>query len=231
MTAIAEHAAIIVTRRRYSFSLPERDTIIERPNLNSPNLTLGATPAIGQVTGSFLGCGPKCATPSQVSIMAKLSHLTERGDAVMVDVSGKASTARSAVAEGFVAMSKATLALAREATAKKGGVLAAARIAGIMAAKKTSELIPLCHPLILTKATVDFSFSDTPSGITVRAEVKVDGQTGVEMEALTAVSIACLTIYDMLKASEKSMTIGSVRLLEKTGGKSGSYIAAGKAAS
>ena len=159
--------------------------------------------------------------------MPKLSHLNTRGEAVMVDVSDKAVTARTAVAEGFVAMAPATLALVRDGAAQKGDVLATARIAGIMAAKKTSELIPLCHPLAIAKATVDFTLSDRPCGISVRAEIKVGGQTGVEMEALTAVSVACLTIYDMLKAAEKGMMIGPLRLIEKTGGKSGPYKAEG----
>ena len=141
----------------------------------------------------------------------------------MVDVSDKAITARTAVAEGFVAMAATTLALVRDGAAKKGDVLATARIAGIMAAKKTSELIPLCHPLAITKATVEFTLFDAPVGISVRAEVKVGGPTGVEMEALTAVSVACLTIYDMLKAAEKGMILGPIRLIEKTGGKSGVY--------
>jgi cyclic pyranopterin monophosphate synthase len=158
--------------------------------------------------------------------MSKLTHLNTRGEAVMVDVSGKAVTTRVAVAEGFVSMTAATLALVREGTAKKGDVLATARIAGIMAAKRTHELIPLCHPLAITKATVDLTLSETPPGVRVRAEVKVGGQTGVEMEALTAVSVACLTIYDMLKAAEKSMTIGPIRLVTKTGGKSGDFRAA-----
>ncbi len=155
--------------------------------------------------------------------MSKLTHLNERGEARMVDVSDKAITSRTAIAEGFVAMSAATLALVEKGEAQKGDVLATARIAGILAAKKTSELIPLCHPLAITKATVDFEISKQPSGIKVRAEVKVGGQTGVEMEALTAVSVACLTIYDMLKAAEKSMCIEAVHLVEKTGGKSGTY--------
>jgi cyclic pyranopterin monophosphate synthase len=155
--------------------------------------------------------------------MTKLTHLNARGEAVMVDVSGKAVTTRIAVAEGFVSMSAATLALVADGAAKKGDVLATARIAGIMAAKRTHDLIPLCHPLAITKATVDLTLSEKPVGIHVRAEVKVGGQTGVEMEALTAVSIACLTIYDMLKAAEKGMTIGAIRLVEKTGGKSGDY--------
>lgn len=155
--------------------------------------------------------------------MTTLSHINAQGDAVMVDVSEKAVTSRTAIAEGFVAMTPATLALVETGMAKKGDVLAAARIAGIMAAKRTHELIPLCHPLAITKATVDFTLSKHPCGIAVRAEVKVGGQTGVEMEALTAVSVACLTLYDMLKAAEKGMTIEAVRLVEKTGGKSGDW--------
>ena len=141
----------------------------------------------------------------------------------MVDVSDKPVTQRIAIAEGFVAMMPQTLALVADGTAKKGDVLATARIAGIMAAKRTSELIPLCHPLQITKATVDLALQETPPGIRVRAEVKVGGQTGVEMEALTAVSVACLTIYDMLKAADKGMVIGPIRLIEKSGGKSAAY--------
>lgn len=141
----------------------------------------------------------------------------------MVDVSDKATTSRTAIAEGFVAMIAETLALVESGTAKKGDVLATARIAGIMAAKKTHELIPLCHPLAITKATIDFDLSHAPPGIHITAEVRVTGQTGVEMEALTAVSVACLTIYDMLKAADKGMVISNVRLLEKTGGRSGVY--------
>jgi cyclic pyranopterin monophosphate synthase len=158
--------------------------------------------------------------------MNKLSHLNERGEARMVDVSDKAVTSRTAVAEGFVAMTADTLALVEGGTAKKGDVLATARIAGIMAAKKTHELIPLCHPLAINKATVDFEMSQSPPGIHVTAQVRVSGQTGVEMEALTAVSVACLTIYDMLKAADKAMVIRDIRLLEKTGGRSGTYRAA-----
>jgi cyclic pyranopterin monophosphate synthase len=160
--------------------------------------------------------------------MTKLSHLNEKGEARMVDVSDKAVTHRSARAEGFVSMSPATLALVETGTAKKGDVLATARIAGIMAAKKTHELIPLCHPLAITKATVDFETSHDPAGLRVNAEVKVEGQTGVEMEALTAVSVACLTIYDMLKAADKAMVLGDIRLVEKTGGRSGTYRAEGR---
>ena len=155
--------------------------------------------------------------------MNKLSHLNDRGEAHMVDVSAKDTTSRTAVAAGFVAMAPETLALVTTGTAKKGDVLATARLAGIMAAKRTSDLIPLCHPLSLTGATVDFAASTSPAGLHVRARVKVAGQTGVEMEALTAVSVACLTIYDMLKAADKAMTIGGIHLVEKTGGRSGTY--------
>lgn len=162
--------------------------------------------------------------------MAKLSHINAQGEAHMVDVSEKAVTSRSATAEGFVTMAAATLALAVEGTAKKGDVLATARIAGIMAAKRTHELIPLCHPLLLTKVAVDIQPRSDPPGLHVSAEVKVGGQTGVEMEALTAVSVACLTIYDMLKAADKAMTIERVRLLEKSGGRSGTWRAEPKGA-
>jgi cyclic pyranopterin phosphate synthase len=160
--------------------------------------------------------------------MPKLTHLDAAGAAHMVDVTDKTATERTAVAEGFVAMSAATLALATAGAAKKGDVLATARLAGIMAAKKTSDLIPLCHPLAITKVAVDLAPQPSPPGITVTATVKVTGPTGVEMEALTAVSVACLTIYDMLKAAEKSMRIEGIRLVEKTGGKSGAYRAAGR---
>jgi cyclic pyranopterin phosphate synthase len=155
--------------------------------------------------------------------MSKLTHLDEQGAARMVDVSDKSVTQRSARAEGFIAMASETLALIEAGGAKKGDVIAAARIAGIMAAKKTHELIPLCHPLAITKATVEFAPSTAPSGVLVTAEVKVSGQTGVEMEALTAVTIACLTIYDMLKAADKGMRIEAIRLIEKSGGRSGTY--------
>jgi len=158
--------------------------------------------------------------------MSKLSHINEKGEARMVDVSAKSVTERTAIAEGFVGMAPATLALIEDGTAAKGDVLATARIAGIMAAKRTHELIPLCHPLPISKAAVEFEVSRKPVGLRVTAEVKVSGPTGVEMEALTAVSIACLTIYDMLKAADRGMAIGPVRLLEKTGGRSGSYRAA-----
>ncbi|MBX3533206.1 MAG: cyclic pyranopterin monophosphate synthase MoaC [Xanthobacteraceae bacterium] len=155
--------------------------------------------------------------------MSKLTHIGADGEARMVDVSGKAATERTAVAEGRVVMQKATLDLVLSGNAKKGDVLGAARIAGIMAAKKTSELIPLCHPLLLSKVEVDIAPDEALPGLVVRATVKITGQTGVEMEALTAVSVACLTIYDMVKAAEKSMRIEGIRLLEKSGGKSGDY--------
>jgi cyclic pyranopterin phosphate synthase len=155
--------------------------------------------------------------------MTRLSHLDDKGAARMVDVTDKAATQRTARAEGFVAMAPATLALVEKGGAKKGDVLAAARIAGIMAAKKTHELIPLCHPLAITKVAMELEPSAEPAGIRVAAEVKVAGPTGVEMEALTAVTVACLTIYDMLKAADKAMRIEGVRLLEKTGGRSGTY--------
>jgi cyclic pyranopterin phosphate synthase len=156
--------------------------------------------------------------------MATLTHINARGEAHMVDVSDKAETSREAVAEGFVAMASATLALIERGDAKKGDVLATARIAGIMAAKRTHELIPLCHPLLLTKVTIDLVPETTPQpGIRVTATVKVKGQTGVEMEALTAVSVACLTIYDMVKAADRGMTLGPIGLVEKTGGKSGDW--------
>ena len=158
--------------------------------------------------------------------MSKLTHLDDKGAARMVDVSDKAVTSRTAIAEGFVAMAPATLALVETGTAKKGDVLATARIAGIMAAKRTHELIPLCHPLAITKASVELVPVQTPPGIRVTAEVRVSGQTGVEMEALTAVSVACLTIYDMLKAADKAMRIEAIHLVEKSGGRSGLYRAA-----
>ncbi|HWE17325.1 MAG TPA: cyclic pyranopterin monophosphate synthase MoaC [Hyphomicrobiaceae bacterium] len=161
--------------------------------------------------------------------MTRLSHLDEKGAARMVDVTDKAATQRTARAEGFIAMMPATLALVEKGEAQKGDVLATARIAGIMAAKRAHELIPLCHPLSLTKVALEFEPCSDPAGIRVAAEVKVAGPTGVEMEALTAVSVACLTIYDMLKAADKAMRIEGLRLLEKTGGRSGTYRAeAGK---
>ncbi len=153
----------------------------------------------------------------------KLTHLGARGDARMVDVSAKPATERVAVAEGRVHMRPQTLKLVQSGNAKKGDVLGAARIAGIMAAKRTHELIPLCHPLALTQVKLELTPDAKLPGIAVRAEVRVTGQTGVEMEALTAVSVACLTIYDMVKAVERGMRIEGIRLIEKRGGKSGHY--------
>ncbi|RDV01221.1 cyclic pyranopterin monophosphate synthase MoaC [Undibacter mobilis] len=154
---------------------------------------------------------------------AKLSHIDQTGKANMVDVSAKAPTERVARAEGRVIMRKETLDAVIAGNAMKGDVLGAARLAGIMAAKHTHGLIPLCHPLPITKVAVDIFPEHSFPGFLVQATVKVTGKTGVEMEALTAVSIACLTIYDMAKAIEKSMRIEGIRLLEKTGGKSGPY--------
>jgi cyclic pyranopterin phosphate synthase len=154
---------------------------------------------------------------------AKLTHLAKAGEARMVDVSAKELTARVAVAEGRVVMTQPTLELVVAGNAKKGDVFGAARIAGIMAAKRTHELIPLCHPLGVTKVTVEIESDPSLPGLLVRATAKVKGQTGVEMEALTAVSVACLTIYDMVKGIERSMRIEGVRLVEKRGGKSGHY--------
>ena len=153
--------------------------------------------------------------------MNKLTHMDETGRARMVDVSEKAVTAREAVAAGFVRMSAETLALALSGEGQKGDVRAVAEIAGVMAAKKTSDLIPMCHPLAISKAEVRVEAAD--GGLSVTARVRTTGQTGVEMEALTAVSVACLTLYDMLKAAEKGMVIEAVRLVSKTGGKSGDW--------
>lgn len=158
---------------------------------------------------------------------ARLTHLGARGQARMVDVSEKPATERTAVAEGRVVMTRKTLDLVLKGDAKKGDVLGAARIAGIMAAKRTHELIPLCHPLAIAKAEVDIDPDPRLPGLVVRATVKVAGPTGVEMEALTAVSVACLTIYDMVKAAERGMRIEGIRLIEKRGGKSGVYRAGG----
>jgi len=141
----------------------------------------------------------------------------------MVDVGTKAETERTAIAEGYVAMKAGTLAMILAGDAKKGDVLGTARIAGIMAAKKTHELIPLCHPLLLTKVSVDIEPDDALPGLKVTALARVTGKTGVEMEALTAASVACLTIYDMAKAVDRAMTISGIRLVEKTGGKSGPF--------
>ena len=162
------------------------------------------------------------------SLRAKpaLTHIDAKGEARMVDVSAKQATERTAVAEGRVVMSQKTLALILSGNAKKGDVLGTARIAGIMAAKRTSELIPLCHPLALSKVTLDILPDEKLPGCIVRATVKVTGPTGVEMEALTAVSVTCLTIYDMIKAVERGARIEGIHLVEKLGGKSGHYRAA-----
>jgi len=152
-----------------------------------------------------------------------LTHIASTGEARMVDVSAKPATERTAIAEGRVVMSKATLDLIVRGNAKKGDVLGTARIAGIMAAKRTAELIPLCHPLALSKVALDISPDNKLPGCVVRATVKVTGPTGVEMEALTAVSVACLTIYDMIKAVERGVRIEGIHLVEKKGGKSGHY--------
>jgi cyclic pyranopterin phosphate synthase len=154
----------------------------------------------------------------------KLTHFDEAGAAHMVDVGGKDSSARVAVASGFVHINAATMDLVRAGTAKKGDVLGTARLAGIMAAKKCADLIPLCHPLPLTHVALDLTPNE--GGVAVQATCKTTGQTGVEMEALTAVSIACLTIYDMLKAAQKDMVINAIRVELKEGGKSGRYVAA-----
>jgi cyclic pyranopterin phosphate synthase len=153
--------------------------------------------------------------------VSKLTHIDEAGRARMVDVSDKAATAREAVAEGFVRMSPKTLALAVSGQGKKGDVRAVAEIAGVMAAKRTSDLIPLCHPLALSK--VEVAVEPAEGGMSVRARVRTTGPTGVEMEALTAVQVALLTVYDMCKAADRGMVMGDIRLLEKTGGKSGDW--------
>ena len=155
--------------------------------------------------------------------MSRLSHLDSQGQAHMVDVGDKAETARIAVAEGSVVMQAETLAIVRAGDAKKGDVLGTARLAGIMAAKRAHELIPLCHPLLLTKIAVDLASDAALPGVRVRAEVRLTGKTGVEMEALTAVSVACLTVYDMVKAVDRGMRIEAIQLVHKSGGKSGVY--------
>ncbi|MEE9389391.1 MAG: cyclic pyranopterin monophosphate synthase MoaC [Paracoccaceae bacterium] len=155
--------------------------------------------------------------------MAELTHFDSTGAAHMVDVSGKEVTARIAIAQGSITMLAETLATIQNSTTKKGDVLGVARLAGIMGAKKTSELIPLCHPLPITKISVDLEPDTALPGIRVTATVKTTGQTGVEMEALTAVTIACLTIYDMVKAAQKDMVINDISLIHKDGGKSGRY--------
>jgi cyclic pyranopterin phosphate synthase len=154
---------------------------------------------------------------------ARLSHLNDKGEARMVDVSAKDVTSRTARAEGFVAMTPGTLELILAGKAPKGDVLATARIAAIMAAKRTHELIPLCHALSLSEVTVEFEPSRDPPGLRVGATAKVEAKTGVEMEALVAVSIACLTIYDMCKAVDRAMSFSGIRLVEKIGGRSGTF--------
>ncbi|HEX7741520.1 MAG TPA: cyclic pyranopterin monophosphate synthase MoaC [Sphingobium sp.] len=156
--------------------------------------------------------------------MSDLTHLDEDGSARMVDVSAKAVTVREGVAAGRITMIEQAAAAIAQGLVKKGDVLAVARVAGIMAAKRTADLIPLCHPIALTSVTIDFDLDAT--GVTVTATARTAGQTGVEMEALTAASVALLTIYDMAKALDKSMVIGDIRLLAKTGGKSGDWRAA-----
>ncbi len=153
--------------------------------------------------------------------MSKLTHLDDAGAAHMVDVGAKATTAREAIAEGRISMSAEALSAIRDGTAKKGDVLAVARVAGIMAAKNTSDLIPLCHPIALSSATVDFDFED--NCIRVTATARTAGQTGVEMEALAATSVALLTLYDMAKALDKAMVMSGIRLLAKSGGRSGDW--------
>ncbi|KAB2669526.1 cyclic pyranopterin monophosphate synthase MoaC [Ochrobactrum sp. LMG 5442] len=156
---------------------------------------------------------------------SKLTHIDQSGAANMVDVGSKDETERQAVAEGSVRMKPETLALILEGNAAKGDVIGTARLAGIMAAKKTSDLIPLCHPLMLTKVAVEIEPDRTLPGLRVRALARLKGRTGVEMEALTAVSVTCLTIYDMAKAVDKHMEIGGIRVIEKSGGKSGDWTA------
>lgn len=156
-----------------------------------------------------------------------LTHISAAGEANMVDVGDKAETTRTAIAEGLVVMQPQTLALILSGNAKKGDVLGTARLAGIMAAKRTHELVPLCHPILLTKVSVEIEPDESLPGLRVTALARVTGKTGVEMEALTAASVACLTIYDMAKAADRGMVISGIRLIEKSGGKSGDYKAAG----
>lgn len=160
--------------------------------------------------------------------MSELTHIDEKGQARMVNVGAKSDTERVAIARSEVAMAPETLALIQTGGVAKGDVLGVARIAGIMAAKKTGELIPLCHPLPITSATVDFRFDEAGSRVLIEAMVATVGKTGVEMEALTACTVAALTIYDMAKAADKAMVIGQVRLVKKTGGKSGTYLRPGE---
>jgi cyclic pyranopterin phosphate synthase len=163
------------------------------------------------------------SSPRSGAAGTALTHLGAEGEAHMVDVGDKADTTRTAIAEGFVSMRPETLAMIIEGNAKKGDVFGTARIAGIMAAKRAHELIPLCHPLLLTKVSVDIEPDHALPGLKITALARVTGKTGVEMEALTAASVACLTIYDMAKAVDRAMVISNIRLIEKTGGKSGTY--------
>jgi cyclic pyranopterin phosphate synthase len=156
--------------------------------------------------------------------MSELTHLDETGAARMVDVGAKAVTEREAVARGAVTMQAATLRLLRDGGHKKGDVIAVARIAGIQAAKKCSDLIPLCHPMMLTSVSLDFGLDEATNRVEINARCKVSGQTGVEMEALTAVSVAALTVYDMCKAVDRTMRVTDIRLVEKKGGKSGAWV-------
>jgi cyclic pyranopterin phosphate synthase len=156
--------------------------------------------------------------------MSDLTHFNQAGEAHMVDVGGKETTKRVAVAEGQIEMLASTLDLIKQGGHKKGDVLGIARIAGIMAAKKTADLIPLCHPLALTKVTIDFEVLEENTAVRCQAQVATSGQTGVEMEALTAVQVALLTIYDMCKAVDRAMVMNQVKLLEKAGGKSGHWL-------
>jgi cyclic pyranopterin phosphate synthase len=155
--------------------------------------------------------------------MAKLSHLDEQGRARMVDVSEKEITSRVAVARGVIRMNAKTLTLIRQGKVEKGDVFSVSRVAGIMAAKKTAELIPMCHPLNITSVEVELTAKDEPPRVDIQASVRVSGKTGVEMEAMTAVAVAGLTIYDMCKAVDREMTIGEIRLIKKSGGKSGTF--------
>jgi cyclic pyranopterin phosphate synthase len=182
------------------------------------------------MVGPFVGLitwrpGPAPGQQDSAIMTEKLTHFDERGAARMVDVGAKDETRRVAVAEGAIAMKPETLALVASGTAKKGDVLGIARIAGIQAAKRTSELIPLCHPVPLTSVSIDFSLDEASSSVRCRVIAECTARTGVEMEALTAVAVALLTIYDMCKAVDRGMTLSQVRLLEKSGGKSGRFTA------
>lgn len=156
--------------------------------------------------------------------MPKLTHLDDKGRVRMVDVSEKPETLREAIAEGTVTMRTETLALIQQNQVKKGNVLETGRIAGIMAAKRTSELIPMCHPLLITHAHIDFSLNESSSSIGIKATIRITGRTGVEMEALTAVSVSALTIYDMCKSYDREITISDIRVVKKSGGKSGTFV-------